>query len=143
MRICIPILFLFTLTSLGLYGQETNKPIRLDLFRKIPAQIDGCNGLYTYDSISLKKKTYIVAIDLEDLAFISVGSKIISLKRISHKELSNKVFEYIYKGSGYKITLKTKVVKEIGEEVSLDAGTVEIYDGKSKIILKIHGEVGC
>jgi hypothetical protein len=46
-------------------GQEKDSGIKLEYFNKIPAQIDGCSGLYTYDATILKKRKYIFICDLQ------------------------------------------------------------------------------
>lgn len=48
-------------------GQEMTHSIKLDFFKMIPPQIDGCSALYTYDSTSLNSKKYIVLTDFQKL----------------------------------------------------------------------------
>src|SRR5215469_16157193 len=123
-------------------GQQKIQSIKLDFFNKIPFQIDGCSGLYTYDSTSLKKKKYIVVTDLQETAFINVDGKQITLKLIKNVEFSKDSYRTIYKGSGYTIVLTTKTLKQ-SDEVWIEGGTLEISKGQNKVTIKIHGESGC
>ena len=140
-------LLIFTLTfatcSFVVSGQEKVQSIKLDFFNKVPSEIDGCSGLYTYDSTSLKSKKYIIITDLQETAFIKVDGKQITLKRISNSELSKNSYKTVYKGSGYTVVLTTKILKQSGDEVWIEGGSVEISKGQTKVIIKIHGESGC
>jgi hypothetical protein len=49
---------------------QSGTAIKLDYFKEIPSEIDGCSGSYTYDSITLKTEKHLLAIDLRKLAFI-------------------------------------------------------------------------
>ena len=69
--------------------------------------------------------------------------KEISLKRISEDQIAKKTTRTIYKGSGYTVILTTREGKQIGDEVSLDAGTLEIIFGQIRVKLTVHGQVGC
>jgi hypothetical protein len=125
------------------WGQQKNQPIKLDFFNKIPSQIDGCSGLYTYDSTSLEKEKYIIVTDLQETAFIRVGGKQITLKRTSNTELSKDSHRSVYKGMGYTLVLTKKTLKQSGDEVWIEGGSVEISQGQTKVTIKIHGESGC
>src|SRR5689334_8151035 len=125
-----------------LKAQHGTPSLSLDFINKIPPQIDGCSGLYTYDTTSMKKKKYIIVTDLQELGFIKIMGKEIKLKVSSEKELSNTTFRTVFKGDGYIITLTTKTGKQI-DEVSIETGTLEIIKGSQTITLKVHGEAGC
>jgi hypothetical protein len=124
-------------------GQQKTQPLKLGFFNSIPSQIDGCSGLYTYDSTSLKKKKYIVVTDLQEMAFIKVDGKQIALTRTSNTELSKNSYRSVYKGSGYTMVLTTKTLKQSGDEVWIEGGSVVISQGQNKLTIKIHGESGC
>ncbi|HET7003219.1 MAG TPA: hypothetical protein VFI33_17975 [Puia sp.] len=110
---------------------------------KIPAEIDGCSGSYTYDTISLKNEKFIVITDLQKLAFIRINGEIIKLTLYEEKHPSDKSFIGKYKGGGYTIIINTVEGKQIGDELWLSSGTLEISNGNHKQILRIHGEGGC
>jgi hypothetical protein len=139
--IILSLVFITLLTSLK--AQQTNASIKLDFFKSIPKVIDGCSGIYTYDTTRLKKERYIFISNVQDLGLIKVNGKTISLKMVSNKQLSKVSWKYVFKGSGYIITLTTQQVKQTGEEVSLESGTLEVINGANKLTTKIHGESGC
>ena len=124
-------------------GQHKTESIKLDFFNKIPSQIDGCSELLTYDSTSLKKEKYIIVTDLQENAYIKVDGKQITLKRMSNIELSKGSYKSIYKGNSYTLILTTKTLRQSGDEVWIEAGSVEIQQGKNKVTIKVHGEAGC
>ena len=115
----------------------------MEFFNKIPSEIDGCSGLYTFDTTSIKKEKYIIITDLQDFAFIKVQGRQIKLKLFKIIELSQLKHKAIYKGEGYTITLTTKSSKQIDTELSLDNGSLEVLKGTFKLSIKIHGESGC
>jgi hypothetical protein len=136
------VLFGIVLTGiLAAYGQENNT-IRLDFLRSVPKEIDGCSGLYTLDSIATARHRYIFASDLQELAFISVSGRQIRLKKTGEKQLSGNSYRTVYQAEGYVVTLVTSI-KQTGDEVWLESGTIEIKKGKDKLVLKVHGESGC
>jgi hypothetical protein len=126
-----------------LSAQTISTSIHLEYFKSIPAEIDGCSGIYTYDSISLKKERYIFITNGNGLGMIHVNGKIISLKMVSTKELSKTSWKQVFKGEGYTLTLTTKETKRLDEEDIFESGTLEIVKGSDKVIIKIHGESGC
>ena len=134
------IFFVFATVS---NAQQKDQLLKLDFFNKIPPEIDGCSGLFTYDTTSLKKKRYIVVTDLQELAFIRVNGKQFMLKKIQNKQLFKNTFKTIYRGEGYMIILTTTTRKQLDIESSLDIGTVEILTESCKLSIKVHGESGC
>lgn len=123
-------------------GQQAPQPIKIDLITKIPSEIDGCSGLYTYDTTSMKRNKYVIVTDLQEFGLIKIQGKEIRLKISDKKELSSTTFKTVFKGDGYIITLVTKTGKRI-DELSIETGTLEITKDAQKVILKIHGESGC
>jgi hypothetical protein len=117
--------------------------IRLEYFPSIPKAIDGCGGMYTYDSVSLKREKYIFIDNQQELAFIHIGGKTIALKRLSEAALGKKTYKDVFAGSGYTVTVILKTVKTIDEEDNFVDGTLEVRKGQSVLKLKIHGEAGC
>ena len=98
----------------------------MEFFNKIPSEIDGCSGLYTFDTTAIKNEKYIIITDLQDFAFIKVQGRQIKLKLFKNIELSQLKHKAIYKGEGYTITLTTKSSKQIDTELSLDNGSLEV-----------------
>src|SRR5882757_11228082 len=106
----------FCLLSLSGRTQSAQPSLKLDFFSSIPSVIDGCEGDYTYDTTSLKKKRYILITNIQELAIIKVNGKEISLKRISEDQIAKKTTRTIYKGSGYTVILTTREGKQVGDE---------------------------
>jgi hypothetical protein len=140
-RICLLCLSIFAFHP-NIRAQQTGKDVQLTFFNKLPPEIDGCGGFYTYDTTSLKKEKYLFVTDLQKLAFMMVDGKKISLKLAGHSLIQKKIYKVTYSGSGYTVILTTTSVRE-SDEVWLEKGTVEITKGEQKIIIKIHGESGC
>jgi hypothetical protein len=90
MKKCLLLWFAIILFSLC-NSQDRDKILKLDYFTSIPGVIDGCNGIYTNDSISLKKKKYVFITNIQDLGIIRVNGNAISLKLISTNE-TKKIF---------------------------------------------------
>lgn len=148
-------IFIFIAFSTNLYAQGGVKPLRLDLFHGIPKQVDsGCNGLYTYDSVSLKKEEYIIVTNLQGSAYIIVNRVQIRLKLIGDpstdigNKLITKTYMAVFQGVNYQVILKTTTDKNDDEtwgstETWRDMGTLVIIRGKQRVIIKIHGISGC
>jgi hypothetical protein len=124
------------------FGQK-EAPIKLDYFKEIPSEIDGCSGSFTYDSIPLKNQKYVVVVDLQNLAFVRINGTIIRLTLSEHKNITKNKSKDSYQGGGYSVILTTTEGRRIGDELYLSSGTIEISNGKQKSIFKIHGEAGC
>jgi hypothetical protein len=138
----IVVCLIFSAIFSSVFGQHDTS-IKLDYFKEVPAEVDGCNGSFTYDSISLKQEKFIVVIDLQKLAFIRVNGIIVRLTLSESKHLSEKKSKDIYKGGGYTLVLITTEGKRVSDELYLSSGTMEISTGNQKLHLKIHGEGGC
>jgi hypothetical protein len=124
-------------------GQQPAETIVLDFFTKIPPQIDGCSGLYTYDSLSLQTNKYVFVTNLQDAAFIKVAGKQIALQQTGTKILPKNTYRSTFKGNGYTVILTTRTLRQTGEEAWVEGGTIEISHGTAKRTIKIHGESGC
>lgn len=129
--------------SLLAKGQQPAETIVLEFFKKIPSQIDGCSGTYTYDSLSLQTSKYVFVTNLQEAAFIKVAGKQIALQRTGTKILSGKIYKTTFKGSGYTVVLTTRTLRQTGEEAWIEGGTLELSHGTVRRTIKIHGESGC
>lgn len=139
-------LLLLTLTGLLFFkcsSQDTKPFLQLSTFAAIPKEIDGCEGDYSYDTTSLKKNKYILITNLQGLAMIRVNGKTISLHQISQSQPAKHTRKEEYKGSGYRIILTMNEIKQTGEEVIYETGTLQIQYGNTNTIYKIHGKAGC
>lgn len=123
--------------------EPTATGIQLDFLNKISDQLDGCSGFYTYDSVSLQQQRYLFASNLQELAFIKINGRQITLTRIKEEGLPKEAHRNTYEGGGYTVILHIKAVKRTGDELFYDAGTLEVWQGEKKVTVKIHGESGC
>lgn len=116
--------------------------LKLDLF-PTPAFIDGCAELFTYDTCKAKNK-YIFATDYGDNTIIKIKGKEIRLKRDTggSEEARGKDFINVFRGSGYKVTLKLKMVKQFDEGAEYK-GTLQLTGNKADATFKIRGTGGC
>jgi hypothetical protein len=126
------------------YSQQVTatKTIKLEFITKVPAVIDGCAGLYTYDTTSLKKRRFIIATNMQELAFVKIGGRLIKLDKVDERQAPGSQDIMTYKGEGISVKLTVKSVHE-GYESSIDIGTLQIDQGTLHLIVKIHGESGC
>lgn len=121
----------------------TGAAIRLDLLNNIPEQIDGCSGLYTADTILLQQQQYLFVSNLQELAFVKINDRQITLKRIKEESLPKDAHRDTYEGGGYTVILHIKATKRTGDELFYHEGTLEVWQGEKKVTVKIHGESGC
>ena len=118
--------------------------IKLDLFTT-PAFIDGCAELFTYDTCKSKNK-FIFATDYGDNTIIKIKGKEIRLTRDNGKggggETRGKDFINVFRGNGYKVTLKLKLVKQYDEGAEYK-GTLQVTGNKTEATFRIRGTGGC
>lgn len=117
--------------------------LKLDAFKNIPSEIDGCMGAYTYSTTPLANDRYIFVTDLQELGIIKINGRNIRLKKVNHMAITAVSSKDTYTGSGYTVILLIKGSKRTGDEVSEDIGTLEVSKGADKITIKVHGESGC
>jgi hypothetical protein len=117
--------------------------IKLDAFKNIPTEIDGCMGAYTYSTTPIANDRYIFVTDLQELGIIKINGKYIRLKKVSHMAITSVSSKDTYTGSGYTVVLLIKGSKRTGDELSENVGTLDISKGADKITIKVHGESGC
>ena len=134
-------LFLFTICCAMMIAVHA-QTIKLDYFSKVPAKISNCGAQYTYDTISLKKKNYILLVDFQDIGLISVAGKTVSLTLMNTKLSDKTISVSTYKGSGYTVTLAVKTGETLGK-ADLEDGTLEVSRGNAHLSLKIHGQSSC
>jgi hypothetical protein len=110
-----------------------------DIFVAAPHTIEGCVGLYTYDSLKtsfdnmdVDKGKKILATKTAEFAFLRYHGKVVD--KTTNRE--------VYRGSGFVVVLQTQVIQVKGEEM-LSTGTLEIIQGDKRIKIKISGVAGC
>jgi len=129
----------------------TGAGLRPDTFNSAPANIEGCVGLYTYDSLNIPfdsldvdKGKKILATKTESFAFFRLRGRNIILRYDSAQsgKLGDKEFREVYRGNDFKIILTLRTQEQEGESVK-ESGTFEIIQGDRHFTVKVKGLSGC
>jgi len=115
--------------------------IKLGYFSKVPANVQKCGALYTYDTTSLTIKKYILLTDFQNLGWIIIEGKQIKLQ-LADAQTKGKTNISTYKGGGYTITLSSITSGHKGS-LDMETGTLQIINGAKKLSINIHGQSGC
>ena len=114
-----------------------------DVMAEIPAKIEGCNALFTYDSVALDKRQYVFMHNQEGLGILQIDGKKVELNRVEKTETGENEGQEIFAADQYKVILTTKKVKQTDKNVAEYEGTLEIYKDISQRKFKVRGKVGC
>jgi hypothetical protein len=127
----------------GKKQQDKKSSIKLDFF-PVPSVIDGCSAAFTYDTCKKNNGKYLFVTDYDNNNFIKIKGKQIRLKKdtVESKEISKTNYIDVYRGGGYKVILKLKIVKQY-EEAADYKGTLQVTGNKAESTFKIHGTGGC
>jgi len=130
---------------------ENSAHLRPDLFIAGPGTLDGCVGLYTYDSLNIAtenldvdKGEKIFATKASSFAFLRIHNHNITLQYdhagsgVADKNTTREV----YRGGDYTAILVTHKLQAQGETIII-AGTLEIIRGTQHFRVKIKGVSGC
>jgi hypothetical protein len=132
---------------------ENSTALRPDIFFSAPGKVEGCVGLYTYDSLNIafdsldvdKGKKIFVTVPTS-FAFFRLHRKDVFLHYDSTQsnQIDSKTFREVYRGNDYTAVLITHSVREEGETV-WSTGTLEIIQiqGNKHFKIKIRGLSGC
>jgi hypothetical protein len=130
---------------------ENSEFLRPDIFYAAPSRVDGCVGLYTYDSLNIafdsldvdKGKKIFVTVPTS-FAFLRLHRKDVYLHYDSaeSKQIDSKTFREVYRGSDYTAVLITHSVREEGETV-WSTGTLEIVFKDKHFKIRVRGLSGC
>ena len=130
---------------------ENNEFLRPDVFLSSPARVEGCVGLYTYDSLTIPTDSLdvdqgmkVLVTKTNEFAFFRLHRKDIYLRFDSAKSgpIDKKTFKEVYRGNDYTVVLITHTVREEGETV-WSTGTLEIVFKDKHFSIKIKGLSGC
>ena len=125
--------------------------LRPDLFVTGPGTLDGCVGLYTYDSLNVAfdsldvdKGRKIFATKASSFAFLRIHNRNITLQydRAGSGAVDKKTFREVYRGGEYTAILVTHSLQAEGETI-IATGTLEIIRGSQHFKVKIKGVSGC
>jgi hypothetical protein len=130
---------------------ENSEFLRPDIFFSSPGKVDGCVGLYTYDSLAIDfdsldvdKGQKILVTVATDFAFFRLHRKDVYLHFDSAKSgpVDKKTFKEVYRGNDYTVVLIMHAVREVGE-TQWSTGTLEIIHGDKHFRIKVKGLSGC
>ena len=127
--------------SIFLNPLKAQQTLKLDYFSKIPVAIKDCGALYTYDTVALAGKKYILLTDFQNLGLLRVGGRQIKLQ-LKDTKTTDKTSISIYSGAGYTVILSSTTTGTQGK-MDLESGTLQVTKGLKKLRLKIHGQSGC
>ncbi len=132
-------------------GAEKNTLPPPDMFVAAPHTIEGCVGLYTYDSLKtsfdnmdVDKGRKILATKTAEFAFLRWHGKDVVMKydKKESKVVDKTTTKEVYRGNGFVVVLMMQVIQVKGEEM-LSTGTLEIIQGDKRIRIKVSGVSGC
>lgn len=130
---------------------ENTEFLRPEIFSVSPDKIDGCVGLYTYDSLNIAfdsldvdKGRKILATKTTDFAFLRIHRKDVYLPfdRTKSGPIDKGTYRAVYRGMEYTVVLVTRTVREEGESV-WSTGTMEIIFKDKHFTIKVKGLSGC
>lgn len=124
--------------------------IKLTSLKEIPKEIDGCACVYSETEKKFKAEEYLIATNIDSIAFISINGKITKLKLVERKTQpnpnDNKDYIDTFESGKFKVTIKVRADKTKKEEYESwwSIGTIKIEDENGKSQTKeIIGECGC
>jgi hypothetical protein len=130
---------------------ENSEFLRPDIFFSSPGKVDGCVGLYTYDSLSIdfdsldvdKGQKILVTVST-NFAFFRLHRKDVYLHYDSAKSgpIDKRTFKEVYRGNEYTVVLIMRAVRQVGE-TQWSTGTLEIIQGDKHFRIKVKGLSGC
>jgi len=135
----------------GSAAAEKNTLPPPDIFVAAPHTIEGCVGLYTYDSLKtsfdnmdVDKGRKILATKTAEFAFLRWHGKDVVMKydKKESKVVDKTTTKEVYRGNGFVVVLMMQVIQVKGEEM-LSTGTLEVIQGEKRIKIKVSGVSGC
>lgn len=130
---------------------ENSANLRPDLFVAGPGTLDGCVGLYTYDSLNIAtgsldvdKGEKIFATKTTSFAFLRIHNHNITLQydHAGSGPVDKNTVREVYRGGEYTAILVVHSLQAEGETIII-AGTLEIIRGTQHFKVKVKGVSGC
>jgi hypothetical protein len=130
---------------------EDTEFLRPDLFSSSPSKVEGCVGLYTYDSLAIPfdsldvdKGKKVLVTKTHEFAFFRLHQRDVYLQYDSAKSgpIDKKTYKEVYRGNDYTVILVTREVREEGE-TQWSTGTLEINFKDKHFRIKVKGLSGC
>jgi len=115
------------------------KPNLLQVIKAYPVKIDGGASFFTYDSINLNAKKYVLVISKEKQAFIQTSGGLIYFTR-KKRETTEDGYRDTYSNKSSTLILNIDKIKKTSEYSSVRSGTLEL-EGATRFLMKVHGKV--
>ena len=116
----------------------------------IAMEIDGCSCFFSETETKYKSEIYLIATNLDSIAYISLNEKSMKLYLVERKfdkySKNDENYTEIFANEKFKATLEVKIdnTKKRGDEVWWNTGSIKVEDENGKIqIKKFIGECGC
>jgi hypothetical protein len=136
--------------SYKLTPKNTETELKLTDFKEIPKEIDGCSCIFSETEIKYKAEKYLIATNLDSIAFISINGNIAKLYLVERKfdknEKDEENYIEIFANQKFKATIEVKKdnTKKSGDEIWWNNGSIKIENEKGKSqTKKFIGECGC
>ena len=130
---------------------ENNSFLRPDVFIAGPGTLEGCVGLYTYDSLNIATESLdvdkgqkIFATKASSFAFLRIHNHNVTLQydKAGSGSVDKNTVREVYRGGDYTAILVIHSLQAQGETI-LTAGTLEIIRGPQHFKVKVTGVSGC
>lgn len=118
--------------------------VRLEKFKDFPEQIDGCSCYFSETKAEFNQGVYLYVDNSDDLAFIKVEGKIVSLKFLTTNKITDKRFKVEYGNENYRIELVGKKISSL-DETTKYSGMLTVFDSDGSQVYRhaVFGECGC
>jgi len=116
---------------------QIHNPLRV--ITDYPVKIDGGASFFTYDSINLNDKKYVLVISKEKQAFIQTSGGFVYFKR-KKRETTEKGYKDIYLNEHSSLILNIYKIRKTSDYSSIRSGTLELK-GATSFLVKIQGKV--
>jgi len=136
------------------YSKSKPKNIETELnltdLGDMPMKIDCCSCFFSETETKYKSEIYLIATNLDSIAYISINEKSMKLYLVERKfdkySKNDENYTEIFANEKFKATLEVKIdnTKKRGDEVWWNTGSIKVEDENGKIqIKKFIGECGC
>jgi len=113
--------------------------LRIDTFKDIPDEIDGCACYYFLSKRDETTKTYLFVNDFGRIAFIALNG---SIERFDLVDSETKDF-FTYRNGPYFLSIKIEKKEEKGDELTSMEGVLTLSFGGRRVVKQFVGSCGC
>lgn len=121
--------------------EKSQRPITIESFSVSP-ETDSCSCLFSIDSATFKKSAYVLAYDLETIAFMKLNGHLVKFRQTEYFGAGNNSVT-TFESDPYTLYLEIKDVNEIGKEATLISGSIRVMDKGNVALTTFYGECSC